>query len=241
MHSGISACHRFVFKDGEAQMSMKYKAVIFDLDGTLLDTLDDLTYAVNIVLESRTLPVHTADEIRTYVGDGAAKLIERAMPEGSSDDEVREATEEYKRIYAENMLRSSAPYPGIPEVLDSLREEGYLLAVVSNKYALSTEKLCCRFFPQINKAMGEMEERGIKRKPAPDMLLSVIDDFGIGRDEVIYVGDSEVDIMTARAAGVPCISVTWGFKDREFLISHGAEHVAENASELLQAVHEINS
>ncbi len=218
---------------------MKYKAVIFDLDGTLLDTLDDLTYAVNLVMTSRGLPVHTAEEVRGFVGDGASKLIERSMPEGTTSAEVAAATQEYKTAYSENMLRTSGPYPGISELIASLHDGGRRVAVVSNKYATSTESLCRRFFPEIDAVMGEAEERGIRRKPAPDMLLAVIHELGLDPSEIIYSGDSEVDIMTSEAAGVPCISVTWGFKSREFLESHGARYIADTPSDIIRIADEL--
>ena len=220
-------------------MAMRYKAAIFDLDGTLLDTLEDLTYSVNLVLSARGLPTHSEENVRKFVGDGALKLIERAMPDGTSEAEVSSATDEYKRVYAENMFRSSGPYPGITELISDLHKSGRRVAVVSNKYAASTEKLCRRFFPQIDAVMGEKEESGIRRKPAPDMLISVVKKLGLQLSETVYVGDSEVDIMTAEAAGIPCISVTWGFKTRDFLEANGAKRTVSVPSEVMCAVEEL--
>ena len=218
---------------------MKCKAVIFDLDGTLLDTLTDLTYAVNVTMENRGAPTHTPEKVRSFIGDGAEMLIRRALPAGTPEDEVKSATVEYKKTYLDNLLRETKPYDGIPEMLKVLGEKGIKTAVVSNKYFKSTKELCDIFFPQIDVVMGEMEEKGIKRKPAPDMLISVMETLGVTPDEVIYSGDSDVDVITSQNAGVPCISVLWGFQDRDRLEAAGARYVAAHPSEIPAIVKSI--
>ena len=219
---------------------MKIKAAIFDLDGTLLDTLSDLTYAVNETMKNRGVPTHTKEEVRTYIGDGAEKLIERALPAGTPIEEVKSATAEYKKIYLDNLLRETAPYDGIPQMIDELHRRGIKVAVVSNKYYKSTKELCDIFFPDIDAVMGEMEECGIKRKPAPDMLLKVMDELGVKPCDTVYSGDSDVDVMTSRAAGVKCISVTWGFQDAERLERECPAFIAEHPSDIPRIVDSIN-
>lgn len=218
---------------------MTPKAVIFDLDGTLLDTLSDLTYAVNVTLENRGYPVRSVAEVRSFIGNGAEMLIRRSLPEGCGETEVKSATAEYKQIYLDNLLRETAPYEGIPEMLSVLKSRGIKTAVVSNKYFKSTKELCDIFFKDIDGVMGEMEECGIKRKPAPDMLLRVMDELGVSPDETFYAGDSDVDVITAGRAGVKCISVTWGFQDEDRLRSAGAQYVAHHPSEIVRIIDSI--
>ncbi|MBQ6788732.1 MAG: HAD family hydrolase [Clostridia bacterium] len=218
---------------------MTPKAVIFDLDGTLLDTLSDLTYAVNVTLERRGYPTRTSAEVRSFIGDGAEMLIRRALPAVTDEAEVKAATAEYKQIYLDNLLRETAPYAGIPEMLAELKRRGIKSAVVSNKYYKSTKELCDIFFKDIDGVMGEMEECGIKRKPAPDMLLRVMDELGAAPENTLYSGDSDVDVITAGRAGVKCISVTWGFQDEDRLRSAGAEYVAHHPSEIISIIDSI--
>lgn len=217
------------------------KAVIFDLDGTLLDTLADLTYAVNLVMDDYSLPHRTRDEVASFVGDGAAKLVERAFPAGTDAEVLQVATEKYKKLYLENMLRESAPFPKVTEMLCELKRRGLLCAVVSNKYYASTHKLCDRFFPMLDGCLGEMEERGIRRKPHPDMLIEMMRRLGVTADETIYVGDSEVDLELSRRAGVRCIALSWGMRTRDELIAAGAEIIADNADELMREIAKQNT
>ena len=214
----------------------EYKAVIFDLDGTLLNTLDDLAFAVNLTLDSFGAPRRTTDEVRSFVGSGAAKLIERSMPAGTPAQVIDEATSLYKKLYFENMLRETAPYPGIPELLSELGVREIRTAVVSNKFCRSTEKLCGKFFPCIGYAVGEDEKNGVKRKPSPDMINEAMRRLGVTAAETLFVGDSEVDIQTAANAGVACVSVTWGFCDRDFLEKMGATHIAEQPEDILKII-----
>ena len=220
---------------------MKYKAVIFDLDGTLLNTITDLTYAVNLVMERYSLPFHTEREVASYVGDGAAKLVERAFPAGTDADTLKKATDEYKKLYLENMLRDTAPYEGICEMLDTLRAQGRRVAVVSNKYYKSTKELCELFFPNIDGCMGEMEELGIRRKPYPDMLLKMMETLGVNADETLYLGDSEVDVEVSRRAGTDCVSVTWGLRDRELLVSAKPDAVADRPYDIVGIIEKLEA
>lgn len=219
---------------------MSIRAVIFDLDGTLLDTLSDLTYAVNLVMKNHGLPPHTKEEVASYVGDGAAMLIKRAFPSNTEESKLAAAVEEYKKLYLENMLRESAPFEGVCALLDRLKSDGILTAVVSNKYYVSTARLCANFFPQLDGTMGEAEERGIRRKPHPDMLFEMLRLLKITADEAIYVGDSEVDAELARRAGVRLVSVSWGMRSREQLLEAGAEYVADSACELFDMISDIS-
>ncbi len=214
----------------------KTRAVIFDLDGTLLDTLGDLGDSVNRTLERFGFPKHTYDDIRLFVGDGAAKLIERAIPNGTDNEKYPECFAYFKEHYHNNSNSKTYPYEGILPLLDLLGDNGIACAVVSNKPHKAAVFLCEKFFAdKINITVGERE--GIRRKPYPDSLLYVIDELGC--DEAIYVGDSDTDIMTAKNAGVPCIGVSWGFRGGEFLLASGAEHIANSAEELLEKINEI--
>ena len=209
-----------------------YEAVIFDLDGTLLDTLDDLWDSVNMALKKFGLPLRTREEVRAFVGNGIAKLIERAT--GEVDRQVYEGVlEEFKRHYALHCEDKTKPYEGIMPLLADLKAKGIKTAVVSNKADFVLKKLAKSYFGDLLlEAVGENEAEGIRKKPAPDSLLAVMQSMGAGMRSTVYIGDSEVDIQTAQNAGVDCISVTWGFKDREFLIDNGATVLADSVEEL---------
>ena len=213
-----------------------YSAVIFDLDGTLLDTLDDLWVAVNAALTKFSLPVRTREEVRSFVGNGIVKLMERAT--GEVEKEVFDgALAEFKRYYGEHCEDKTKPYDGIMSLLKALQAKGVQTAVVSNKADFALKKLAKSYFDGLLQyAVGENEEGGIRKKPAPDSLLAVMESMGVGTDSTVYIGDSEVDIQTAQNAGVPCISVTWGFKDKGFLIENGATLFADNAEEILSLI-----
>lgn len=210
-----------------------YSAVIFDLDGTLLDTLDDLWTAVNAALQKFSLPLRTREEVRSFVGNGIVKLMERAT--GKVEKEVFDGTlAEFKRYYGEHCEDKTKPYEGIIELLKVLQAKGAQTAVVSNKADFAVKKLAKGYFEGLLAyAVGENEEAGIRKKPAPDSLLAVMESMGAGTDSTVYIGDSEVDIQTAKNAGVKCISVTWGFKDRGFLIENGATLLADTPKEIL--------
>ena len=199
--------------------------VIFDLDGTLLDTLEDLTDSVNHAMEKFGFPVHTIEEIRTFVGNGAPKLLERSIPDGVANPDYEAALTAFKAHYAEHCEDKTGPYEGVPEMLAGLKEQGYHLAVVSNKFDGAVKKLCKKYFGEfISVSIGESEE--VKRKPAPDTVYRALRELGCDASHAVYVGDSEVDIQTAKNASLPCISVTWGFRTEEKLRDEGApEHM----------------
>ena len=213
---------------------MKYSTYIFDLDGTLLDTLGDLAASVNYALRTQGMPEHSIDDVRRFVGNGVRKLMERAIPEcaENSDFEVTFAT--FRQHYMAHSLDTTKPYEGIPETLEALKAKGCHLAVVSNKMMAATQDLCRHFFPDtIEVAIGENEAAGIRKKPAPDTVFEALRQLGVGQEGAVYVGDSDVDIETARNSGLPCISVLWGFRDRDFLLQHGAKTLISSPSELL--------
>ena len=203
---------------------MAYSTYIFDLDGTLLDTLGDLAASVNYALRKHGMPELSIDDVRRFVGNGVRKLMERSVPGGAFNPLFEEAFATFRHYYMAHSLDTTKPYEGIPEMLESLRGKGCHLAVVSNKMMAATQELCRHFFPDtIEVAIGEHEAEGIRKKPAPDTVLAALYELGVGKERTVYVGDSDVDIETARNSGLPCISVLWGFRDRDFLIRHGAK------------------
>ena len=210
-----------------------YKVFIFDLDGTLLDTLQDLANAVNYALRQHVMPEHSLDDVRRFVGNGVRLLMERAVPDGAGNPQFEAAFATFRQYYMEHSLDTTRPYDGIPELLRALKQRGCRLAVVSNKMMAATQELCVHFFPEIEVAIGEHEAEGIRKKPAPDTVCEALRQLGCDKQGAVYVGDSDVDIMTARNSGLPCISVLWGFRDRQFLTAHGATTFISHPSELL--------
>lgn len=209
------------------------KAVIFDLDGTLLNTLDDLADSTNYALSRFDYPTRTIEEVRQFVGNGVAKLIERAIPEGKNNPNFEKCLAIFKENYAQNMYNKTAPYNGIIEMLSNLKSKGIKIAVVSNKFDLAVKELCKKYFEGfIDFAAGENEAQGIKKKPAPDTVISVLNEFNFAPEDAVYVGDSDVDIMTAKNSKMPCISVTWGFRDEKFLLENGATILINAPSEI---------
>ncbi len=214
---------------------MKKKIIIFDLDGTLLNTLEDLTDSTNSALEQLNYNKRTIEEVRGFVGNGVRKLIERVLPNGSENPDFEKCLEIFKKNYSENMYNKTAPYNGIIEMLNKIKAKGYKIAVVSNKFDTAVKELCKRYFPDlIDYAAGENEACGIKKKPAPDTVLKTLAELGLNTNDAIYSGDSEVDIMTAKNSNMPCISVSWGFKDNEFLIKNGAEIIINKPDEIFK-------
>lgn len=209
------------------------KIVIFDLDGTLLNTLDDLADSTNYALSKFGYPTRTIEEVRQFVGNGVAKLIERAIPDGKNNSNFEKCLNIFKENYAQNMYNKTAPYNGIIEMLSNLKSKGIKIAVVSNKFDLAVKELCKKYFEGfIDFAAGENEAQGIKKKPAPDTVISVLTEFNFAPEDAIYVGDSDVDIMTAKNSHMPCISVTWGFRDEKFLLKSGATILINAPSEI---------
>lgn len=208
------------------------KAVIFDLDGTLLNTLEDLTDAVNAALQAYELPVRSIEEVRNFVGNGIRNLMLRAV--GKEDyPQFEELFAFFRTYYAENYNCKTCPYGDILELLETLKKRQIKMAIVSNKVDTAVKSLSDQYFSDyIELAIGERE--GIRRKPAPDSLNEVLSTLGISKEEALYVGDSDVDIQTAENANMRCISVSWGFRDAKFLKEHGAEHIIKKPMELLE-------
>lgn len=196
--------------------------VIFDLDGTLLNTLEDLTDSVNHAMEEFGFPLHTIEEIRSFVGNGAPTLIERSIPQGKENPSYDAVLAAFKEHYAAHCEDKTNPYEGIMELLAQLKEKGYRMAVVSNKFDGAVKRLCGKYFGDyIEAAIGESAD--VKRKPAPDTVYQALRELSCDASRAVYVGDSEVDIQTAKNASLPCISVTWGFRTEERLKDAGAD------------------
>jgi phosphoglycolate phosphatase len=211
-----------------------YTTYIFDLDGTLLDTLGDLASSVNYALRSHQMPEHSVDDVRRFVGNGVRLLMERAVPQGATNPQFEEAFATFRQHYMQHSLDTTRPYPGIEQTLQQLRHRGCNIAVVSNKLHAATQELCRHFFPDtVQVAIGENEAAGIRKKPAPDTVIEALRQLGAAPDDTVDVGDSDVDIQTARNAHLPCISVLWGFRDRQFLVDHGATTFITHPNELL--------
>lgn len=209
-------------------------AILFDLDGTLLDTLDDLTDAVNFTLRHYGCPQRTKMQVRSYLGSGARELIRLSLPGLPTDPDVDEALSFYKVYYNAHSQIKTAPYPGIVEALGKISTE-FPVAVVTNKPHPAAEPLIRTHFGPDIYALGESPD--CPRKPAPDMLYKAM--AAIGAEKCIYVGDSEVDFQTAQNAGAPCLSVLWGFRDRDFLEEAGAQHFCDDPAKLLDALKEL--
>lgn len=217
---------------------MKKTTVIFDLDGTLLDTLQDLADAANYALRKEGMPERTIDEVRRFVGNGVRLLMIRAVPGGESNPLFEETFAQFKEYYGEHCNDNTKPYEGMIELLETLKSKGYSVAIVSNKIDFAVKELSALYFKGIVPvAIGEKE--GVRRKPAPDTVREALKELGRTAEESVYVGDSDVDIETAKNAGMPCISVLWGFRDREFLEEHGAKRYARTAEDVLKLVEQM--
>ena len=214
---------------------MKYDTVIFDLDGTLLDTLDDLTAAVCHSLAENGYPSRTREEVRTFVGNGIGRLMSRALPKDARVDEDTEhrVLDSFVRYYAAHNNDATRPYPGIPEMMKTLDEHGVRMAIVSNKNDPNVKSLNEQYFG-LPLAVGE--QPGIRRKPYPDSVKHVMDVWKCDPEHTLYVGDSEVDVETARNAGIPCAAVLWGFRTHEQLAAAGAECMIGTPEELVRLI-----
>lgn len=214
---------------------MGYKAIIWDLDGTLLDTLQDLADAVNHSLEAYGLPVRTKEEIRAIVGRGIRHLVENAVPTGTDPATTDAVFGEFCTYYAAHSADSTAPYARIPAMLEKLSRAGVKMAIVSNKADFAVQDLVRRYFgKEITLAVGARED--IPKKPAPDMVEYALARLGVTKAEAAYVGDSEVDVLTARNTGMDCLAVDWGFRSPETLREAGAERIFSTPQELMESI-----
>ena len=216
------------------------KIYIFDLDGTLADSLEDLADSVNIVLAAHGYPVHDVSEYRYFVGNGAMKLIERALPESErTEDKIRAVHDEYSKVYYEHLLCKTKPYRGIAELLAELKEQGCLLAVASNKpdehsRAVVEALFGCGTFDSIH---GKRE--GVPTKPSPEIMYDIMEELGAKPEDCIHSGDSNVDIATAKNAGMQCIGCTWGFRTEEELKEAGADFIAHTPGDIVKITKDI--
>lgn len=211
--------------------------IVFDMDGTVLNTLEDLTVSMNYVLERFGMPGHTVEEYRLFFGNGVKEALRLAMPEDASTEVIDEMLPIYKEHYDAHCLDKTGPYDGIVEVMEELKRRGYKLAIVSNKIDSAVKELNNKFFSKaVEVAIGE--KPGVNRKPAPDMVEAALKEMGSSKEESVYIGDSEVDFMTAKNSGLPCISVLWGFRDKDYLIEQGAYCFADKPSDIIQILEE---
>lgn len=216
-------------------MSKQYKLVIFDLDGTLLNTLDDLADSVNFVLAERGYQQRTTEEVRSFVGNGIKKLIERAAPSQADKAVIEDMFIAFRQHYSQHCMDKTRPYDGITELLRQLRDSGIMTAIVSNKADSAVQQLGKHYFDGLlNFAIGE--RAGLSRKPEPDMINMVLCELDTAKEDVLYVGDSDVDIITARNAGLESVLVTWGFRDVEQLHAAGAQVLVDTADELQRII-----
>lgn len=219
---------------------MKYTTIVFDCDGTLLDTLTDLCNAVNYVLRAHDLPERSVSEVKAALGNGVAHLMRQSLPASISDDEFTNYLDEFKAYYGEHLQDYTAPYPGMLDVLDTLRAKGYKLAIVSNKIQEGITPLNKEYFgDRLPVAIGERP--GLQRKPAPDMVLQALKELDSTQSESIYIGDSEVDVATANNSGLLCIGVTWGFRDEQLHKDLGVKYIARKAEDIVTIIEALNA
>lgn len=214
---------------------MSYKAVIFDLDGTILDTLQDLANSLNHALCTHGYPARTLDEVRRFIGNGIRVLVQRGCPAGTSDAAQEEALATFRVHYDAHCKDFTGPYDGIHELLDALLAKGIRTAVVSNKIEPAVIVLCDEHFRnKFEYMVGNRPD--LAPKPSPDSVNEVIEKMGLERSEIVYIGDTEVDIQTANNAGIDCIGVDWGFRDGEYLRELGARYIVKEPMEVLEIV-----
>lgn len=217
----------------ETETIGRYAGVIFDLDGTLLDTLEDLADSVNYALASMNMPLRSTEEIRAFVGNGVNRLIHLSVKANTTLTDEQTCLDRFKRHYEIHMYDKTKPYNGMVDLLEALKKKNIKMAVVSNKYDAAVKELCKKMFPAVFLALiGESET--VERKPAADGILEAARQMGVELINLIYVGDTSVDIQTAQNAGIPCIGATWGFRDRHEL--EQADYIVEHPSELLEII-----
>lgn len=209
----------------------KFQAVIFDLDGTLLNTLEDLADSTNYALERMGFPARSIEQICSFVGNGVQRLIEQAVPEGVEPEQVEQTLKVFKLYYSLHKEDKTRPYDGIIELLSALKQENIRMAIISNKFDQAVKELNASWFQEyITIAVGE--SASVRKKPYPDSLFRAMNELGVTPEATLYVGDSEVDIAAAHNAGIKCASVTWGFRKKDFLLKHGADYIIETTEEL---------
>ncbi len=213
---------------------MKYTTVLFDLDGTLLDTLEDLTDSVNHAMSAMGWPLKLKEEVRLFLGNGIRNLMKLCSPQDISEDEYEKAFNIFKAYYDIHNQDKTKPYDGVVELMSRLSEKDIKMAIVSNKVDSAVIALRDKFFPHVQVAIGDRDD--IRRKPEPDSCNMALEQLGSTKNETVYVGDSEVDLLTAENAGLPCISVLWGFRDEDYLIKQGAKTFARTPEEVEKEV-----
>lgn len=224
-----------ILDEGSGLFMKNVRAVVFDLDGTLLNTLNNITAAVNHTLTAYGMPSRTPAEVRGFVGNGVVSLIARAVPVGTDADTTARVLADFRVYYADHTLDLTAPYDGILPMLDCLKEHGVAMAIVSNKPDVSVERLCEKFFANhITVALGDSPDR--PRKPAPDGTLAALAQLGVSAEEAVFVGDGDADVLTARNAGMPCVGVTWGFRDADDLRAAGATVLADTPAQVAEII-----
>lgn len=212
-----------------------YSLAIFDLDGTLLDTLGDLHASVNFALREFGFPERTIDEVRAFIGNGVVKLMERSTPDDIDEKTQKKCLDVFRAHYLEHMSDTTAPYANVVDLLKKLREIGIKTAVVSNKLHTAVEELCDSYFTGlIDKAVGVSIEE--ERKPSPVNVLKTAEYFEADLSDCIYIGDSEVDVQTAHNAGLKCVGVTWGFRNRDSLLENDCDFIADTADEVYELI-----
>ena len=214
---------------------MKYKAVIFDMDGTILNTLEDLKNATNYSLRQFGMPERSLEEVRMFVGNGIRKLVERAAPSGTSEEKIAQVFDVFLEYYEIHSADNTSPYPGILELVEKLKKSGIKTAVSTNKADVPAQELGREYFNGIfDLIVGQQD--GLKVKPAPDSVNKILSILDIQKKDAIYIGDSDVDVQTAKNSGLDFIGVSWGFRGREFLEKNGAKNIVDNANEILDLV-----
>ena len=214
------------------------KAVVFDLDGTLLDTLEDLRDSMNHILALHGMSLRTTEEIRSFVGNGLRNLTKRSAVAETDDELIDTMFAEMVRYYKAHDAIKTKPYDGIPELLQKLKDAGVIMSVVSNKADVAVKDLCEHYYPGMF-PVAEGAREGLAIKPAPDLVEKALAEMGVTKEEAVYIGDSEVDVATARNSGLPCLTVLWGFRDEDMLKEAGAEHFVSNTGELYRVLEEM--